>query len=180
MIFFLYNEHAMKRAYQFSGTPLNSTIARLSVFAISLLLSTTAFCQSAITLTAANTPLKAGAFVEDSIKLAGLTAPTIGANQTWDYSSAQVAASTQEQLFQSTDPAFTSAAIFDTTGFDPLVDMTGIVFGGAYLDVYDQGSGTITEPGVSFSAQAFNVGALSKNPTDSLWIPAQTIFIAHL
>ncbi len=132
-----------------------------------------AFGQTGITLNQANMPLSASSFVVDSLSFSSFTNPPEGAAQTWNYTSGQITVYHAETFYASTDPSFSPSAIYDTIGFDPLVSHNGSVYGINYHHVYAASASAITNPGIALSAQAYNIGSVSGNSTDSLWVPQQ-------
>ncbi len=132
-----------------------------------------ASAQSPITLTAANTPIVATTFTVNSfVSASGLSVPSKGTNQTWNYTGNVLNTTTQE-LYQSTDHAYSSAAVYDTLGLDVLISSGVKEYGVFYNTVFDYGSNAIVEPGIMVPEGAANLSQISSGPTDSIWIAAQ-------
>jgi len=165
----------MKYTQRFFAASSKRTTAAflLSILVFSIAVSRVALAQTAITLTAANTPLKAGAMTELIFDTTKLAVPSKGANQTWNYGSTALQTSFADQIFPSTDKAFTSAAVFDTIGEDVLVSSGSESYGIPYDEVFDMGTSSIVEPGISVPANGYNIDEISGGTNDSLWVPAQ-------
>lgn len=144
------------------------------LFTLCLLASSAAYAQSPITITAAQYPATAASVTRlQAAAVAGVAAPTKGANQTWDYRSLTPQGSVAVSTYASagTTPPFTGSVRSYAL---PLALGPFTVNSTAYEGFDAVG---FTQLGTAVPAQSFPLTATTGGPTDVLSVPAQNITV---
>jgi hypothetical protein len=125
-----------------------------------------AYCQ--ITLTQSNYPLP-----EDTVALMDVTSqvsapPTMGANQTWNYTAFTAFAPTAANVYipVSSDPNFPNAQFYYHNLVKSLTSTLGYYFD-QYYEITDTGAEVV---GIHVYAQNYGLGALTGTATDTLYV----------
>lgn len=144
---------------------------RLIFFASVLAGTLVAKGQSAITLTQSNFYLSQGKHTVHFKDTANASAPKIGSNQSWDYSTI-TGGDTFSTIFKpNTNSAFSSSAL-TYLGLQSL-NSTAIY----YVDnIFDEDANAFFSPGAHTPYQTYGLGNYTGNPSDTLYVLDQNIF----
>jgi hypothetical protein len=145
---------------------MKSLIPALALLATGL----SASAQTVITLTQSNFPAGPTNNLYYRANLSGVTRPTTGANQTWDYRSLT---STAPVVDVFTAPPAASPFPTATRSAPYAVSLGALVVRGTTYQALT--STGLQDLGSQLPLQRFGLGTLTGNPTDSLVVPAQTV-----
>ena len=134
------------------------------------LLSVITYGQVAITLNSADIPVPTAPFNVDQITTTSPAAPTLGDNQTWDYSSNFGNTPLVNAYPAETDVFFTSAGI--DVKFDGMKSLNSTM--GYYVSTeYDFNTSGIYEAGANINLQGYSLSTVTGGASDSMIFPAQ-------
>lgn len=134
-----------------------------------LLSSSAALCQSAITIEATDVPIPSGAF--NLLQLNNLPPnPSKGNNQTWDLGSFSGTPTTTVNYIAETDPFFTNV------GVDVYRDASKNLTGSVVYDIayeLDFNSNNVSQKGLYVYPQAYTLSNFTGSSADSIVFPVQ-------
>jgi methionine-rich copper-binding protein CopC len=126
-----------------------------------------AICQSPITLTQANFPPATTTVPIEDVTSQITSAPAVGANQTWDYSTLTTGtAYTNQYVAVSGDAHFPTAQFMLASYFKNLTSTLGYYYD-QYYAITSTGAYVV---GIHVPAQNYGIGALTGNNADTLYI----------
>ena len=128
------------------------------------------FCaaaQTPITLTQSNYPAPTGTVPLENVTSQVTTAPAMGNNQIWDYSTLTTGTSaTNDYVAVSNNPNIPGAQFMLATYFKNITPQLGFYYD-QYYAISSSGAYVV---GIHVPAQAFGIGALTGTGTDSLYV----------
>lgn len=139
------------------------------LFLSSLLLTGFAFGQ-AITINAADIPIPTAPFNLMDITTSNPATPTMGATQTWDYSSYSSSTMLTNDYVTETDPYFTNTGV--DVYFNAFKNLTANLGYDISYEL-DFNANKVEDKGLYVYSQGYTVGNLTGNNADSITFPAQ-------